>query len=376
MNNITTGLLEAGHEVKVISIVTNKHPYKKDEIPSAYHKATRFQPVFIDTSVNIVDAFSNLITADSYNISRFFSTDFDIALSKLLKKEKFDVVILESLFTTPYLATIKRFSKSKIILRSHNLEYIIWQRMARGTGNKFKRAYVNLLARQLKEYEFDVMNNVDGIAAISQNDELKYKRAGCKKPIRTISFGIDIKAYQVQPEKIVFPSVFHLGSMDWTPNQEAMQWFLEEVWPKVINVMPDLQFYLAGRSIPEYFYNNKFPNTHVIGEVFNAIEFMNSKSIMVVPLLSAGGVRVKIIEGMALAKAIVSTTIGAEGISIKKNQHILIANEAEDFANKIIGLARDREKTEQLGRNARLLAENKFDNTVLSRDLINFIEEL
>lgn len=375
MNNITHGLLDAGHEVKILTVFTHKHDLELDKLSNAYLEATQIEGVFVDTRINMVDAFSTLVTADSYNISRFFSTDFDIKLTKLLKKNTFDVVHLESLFMTPYIATIRRFSKARIVLRSHNLEYIIWERIARGTRNVAKRAYLKHLSKQLKTYELDVMNRVDGIAAISPEDHAKYKKLGSKKPLTTIPFGVDLSNYPVQ-ERQPEMALFHLGSMDWMPNLEAMIWFLEEVWPAVLKKNPKVKLYLAGRSFPEHLVNSTYPNVEVLGEVDSARAFIRSKAIMIVPLLSAGGIRVKIIEGMALGKAIISTTVGAEGIPCEHSKDIMLANTKEEFVESISQLMRSPEQVEKLGQHARQLVESQFDNQILTERLIEFYHSL
>ncbi len=118
---------------------------------------------------------------------------------------------------------------------------------------------------------------------------------------------------EVKPQR---QSVFHLGSLDWMPNQEGVKWFVESVWPLVLAEQPKATFHIAGRDIPDWVnaYHGK-NNVFVAGEVNNAADFMNSKEIMIVPLKSGSGMRVKIIEGFAAHKAIVSTTVGAEGIN-------------------------------------------------------------
>jgi hypothetical protein len=113
MDALTKGLLDQGHEVKILSIHTHKHPFLKDKLDKDYLKTTSFESIFVDTRVNIVDAFSNLVTQDSYNISRFFSPDFDIRLKNLLQHEQFDIIQFESLFMTPYLSTAERYSQGK-----------------------------------------------------------------------------------------------------------------------------------------------------------------------------------------------------------------------------------------------------------------------
>lgn len=372
MNNITEGLLGAGHEVKILTIHTHKHNFEVNQIEQEYLDSTQLESVFVDTRINLVDAFSNLITQDSYNVSRFFSADFDMKLQAVLSETSFDVVILESLFMTPYLDTIRRWSKSLVILRSHNLEYVIWERVARGSRNPAKKSYLKLLAKQLKKYELNVFKSVDGIVAISSVDEKKYRQLGYAGPITTVPFGIDTKSYNfdlnVQPEL----SLFHLGSMDWTPNIEGVLWFLEKVWPEVQKANLNIRLYLAGREMPQEIYDRKDPNVVVVGEVPDAHEFIGQHGIMVVPLLSAGGIRVKIIEGMALGKTIISTTIGAEGIEYENGKQILIADEPHEFVKAMQQLTKKPEQLLKIGKNARELVYEQFENTVLTKKLIDF----
>lgn len=376
MNNITQGLIAAGHDVKILSIVTYKHPFKPELFPEGYEKQTKFQPVFVDTKVNLVDAFSNLVTSDSYNISRFFSADFDMKLIKVLEEGEFDVIHLESLFMTPYIATCRRKSKAKVIVRSHNLEYMIWERMARVTKNIAKQVYLNHLAKQLKKYEVNIFSQIDGVAAITDEDAEKYRKLGAKTPIVTIPFGIDLENYPINIDEAEHPSLFHLGSMDWMPNKEGVDWMLQKVWPSIIAQQPNLKLYLAGRNMSDQLKGLKMKNVEVVGEVESAHEFIASKSIMLVPLLSAGGMRVKIIEGMAMGKAIISTKTGAEGIDYDNLKNIMIADNADEFAFMINKVVKDQKLYREIGKNARQLIESKYDNKIITQTLVDFYKEV
>lgn len=375
MNNITGGLIAAGHKVKVLTIHTHKHPFEPAKISEQYKTDTAVESVFVDTRINLVDAFSNLVTSDSYNISRFFSADYDIRLQEILQENPFDVVLLESLFMTPYIDTIRRNSKAGVYLRSHNLEYIIWERVAHGSRNPAKKSYIRLLARQLKKYELRIFKEVSGIVAISSNDEAKYRQLGYKGPITTVPFGVNSAQFTPVYETNVPTDLFHLGAMDWMPNQEGVQWFLDEVWPGIHQQHPELKLHLAGRQMPDELRELNLPHVEMVGEVADAYAFMQQHGVMVVPLLSAGGIRVKIIEGMALGKVIISTSVGAEGIDCTHGTNILIANTPEEFANVLNELMANPGRMEEIGRNARKLVEESFDNTVLTHKLIRFFEE-
>jgi len=375
MHCITEGLIERGHQVKILTIETHKHPLQTEKLDKAYLESTKIEGVFVDTRVNPVEAFASLITQDSYNISRFFSPDFDIKLSKLLKKEKFDVIHIESLFMTPYLGTIRRHSKAKVVLRSHNIEHLIWEKQAKTTQNIARKAYLKYLASKLKDYEVDMLTQIDGIVAISSIDFNVFRKLGFKRAMCTVPFGISPTEQIVSLEKREL-AVCYLGSMDWSPNLEGMVWFLEEVWPKIHQVHPELKFYLAGRKIPQGI--RDYGNEHIIivGEVPDVQEYLQKYSIMVVPLLSTGGLRVRIIEGMAAGNAIVTTQAAAAGIDYTENEELLIANSANQFVEAVSKLIADESLRISMGELGIKKAKSKYDNNVIIDELISFYESL
>jgi len=378
MNNISEGLMKNKCKLKIITIGTQKHPIKFDELHENYLDRTKIEGVFVDTKLNLVDAFSNLVTSDSYNISRFFSPDFDSLLIKTLKEQQFDIIHLESLFMTPYIDTIRRCCDSKIVLRSHNLEYMIWEKLARKTINPAKKIYLNILSKQLKDYEVNMLNKIDGIAAISLADQIKYEKLGCEKPMITIPFGIDIKKYEYKIESNTRKQLnfFHLGSMDWKPNLEAVSWLLNEIWPVLHSDFKNINLHLAGRKMPSWILEDKIEGVTNHGEVESANQFMISNDIMLVPLLSAGGMRVKIIEGMALGKTVISTKIGAEGINYKDGENILIANTIEEYKQVIKMLLEHPQMINSIGNKARELVSNYYDNKIITKNLIKFYKDV
>lgn len=377
MHNLTRGLLAAGHSVKVLCISTPKNALDPDQLPEEYRTSTRIEDVYVDTSVNIVDAFTDLLTADNYNISRFFSPDVDIRLIRLLSEEKFDVVQLESLFMTPYIPTIRRYSNASIVLRSHNLEHVIQGRIATGEKNILKRPYRKFLAKQLEEYEMAVLDRVDAVAAISPSDAEHFAQHGTRTPIATIPFAVEPTEYLVeQPKKSGKVTFFHLGSMDWLPNEEGIRWLLSEVWPKVLRQRPDARLDLAGNKMPADLLKAEIQGVTIRGRVKNAQNFMRDRQVMVVPLFSAGGMRVKIIEGMALGKPVISTPIGAEGIDHTEGLNILIARNANEFAQHIISLDEAPDYMRMIGTEARKLIETRYADERIVKDLVDLYERL
>lgn len=372
MLTLTRGLLHAGHSVKVLCISTPKHPLLPDTVPADLMRSTRMEGIFVDTTLNIVDAFTDLVTADNYNISRFFSPDMDIRLIRLLTEEQFDVVHLESLFMTPYIPTIRRYTRAKIILRSHNLEHVIQHRLALGERNFLKRPYRQFLAKQLERYEMDVLHKVDGVAAISPADADHFTAHGTDTPVVTIPFGIDPSSYAVVTPEEVPVNFFHLGSMDWEPNEEGIRWLLKEVWPEVVAQRPDATLHLAGNKMPADLLALEMPGVHVQGRVEDAVSYMQQHLVMVVPLFSAGGMRVKIVEGMAMGRAVLSTTIGAEGIRCTDGTDILLADTADAFIQRMIELVDHPSRVRAIGEAAHALVQLHYAEASIAHELIDF----
>ncbi|MBL4658004.1 MAG: glycosyltransferase family 4 protein [Flavobacteriales bacterium] len=293
----------------------------------------------------------------------------------ILKTEQFDIVQLESLFVAPYLETIRKYSKAKVVLRSHNVEFEIWHRRSLACKNPLKKAYLTLLTSRLKNYEVQHVNKYDAIACITTRDQNKMKELGGTLPMTDIPVGVDeIKDPIVETAAPI--GLFHLGSMDWMPNLEAIEWFLNDIWDDVKKELPDIKLNLAGKSMPQWLMNTTDPNIETVGHIKDAKTYMNENGIMIVPLLSGSGMRVKIIEGMALGKVIISTAIGAEGIEYEHGKDIFIADTPGEFVQAITKCYGDIELCKTVGRNAKELVRNKYDNIVISQKLIEFYRSL
>ena len=375
MNNLIEGVLAAGHNVKVLAINTNKYHTDPAQIPEYYKNQTNIELVYIDLGIKPIPAFLNLFTNKSYHIQRFISESFRNKLIEVLSKQHFDIVQIETLFMSPYIDTIRELSSASIVLRAHNIEHLIWKRVASITTPPFRKAYIKHLATTLEGYEKNILNKYDGIIPISSKDEDFFKQES-SNPVKTISFGINtnklISASNTKSEH----ALFHIGSMNWIPNEEGIKWFLENVWPRINNELPNLKLYLAGREMPNWLKNLNQNNVIVVGEVPDAYEFIQSKTISIAPLFSGSGIRIKIIESMALGKAVISTTIGAEGINYTDHENIMIADDASSYVKAIKKLYNDVEFCNRIGENACKLIHEEHDNKKLIDRIIGFYKEI
>ncbi len=375
MLNMARGFEKLGVDLKIAALNTNKHFVSPNALPADFPGNGKPALTYINTDIKPLDAFLNLFTDKSYNIERFYSLAFAGSLRDLLTENQFDIIQFEGLHITRYLDIVRQYTKAPIILRAHNVEYIIWERLAQAGKTGLKKSYVNLLAKRIKKYETDMIKRVDGIVAITENDREVFQIMGCQSPVYVAPTGVDLDKYIIDHKNLEWPSVFHLGALDWLPNQQAVDWFLEDIWPKVFAKHPKVKFYLAGRYMPDRFKQLSIPGVVVAGEVPDGIAFSNSKAIMVVPLLSGSGMRIKIIEGMALGKAIVSTSIGAEGIDCTPGKDIMIADTAEAFAEALSTLITHKTQSETLGQNARHLVAEKYNNENIVKGLVEWYGE-
>ncbi len=373
---LTRALCAEGNDVYILSINTPKHHFDLQNLPDELLDIAQWDAVDIDTTVRPFAALMNLFTNQSYHIQRFYSKEFENKLIDLLLKEKFDIIQMESLFVTPYIKSIRKHTKAKIIYRAHNIEYKIWELVIEGLQAGLKRSYLHIQTYRLKSYETNMVNQFDAIVTITPEDKKLFESMGCNLPIHVSPIGVDDTDSNLPEHHNIVPVLFHLGSMNWVPNVEAVDWFIKEAWNELHKKYPALKFYIGGRGMPERLTRNNIQSLYVYDDVEDAKQWMNTKDIMIVPLLSGSGMRVKIIEGMALGKTIISTTIGAEGIDYTHLQNILIADTPSDFS-QMIGLCfNDRELCTTISKNAKDFVMNQYHNKTIGEMLNHFYHSL
>ena len=375
MNSIITGLLEVGHQVKVLAVNSPKYNVKESDIPEDYRKKTGIELIDVDLDVKPMKALLNLFRRRSYHVERFISKDFKARLAELLQKEQFDVVQLEMLYMAPYVETIRKYSKAVIVLRAHNVEHKIWERIAKETKFFIKRWYINHLAKTLKEYELNALETVDGIAAITRKDAAFFRKY-CSKPIIDIPYGVYPEEFTPKSEIEGHPQFYHIGSMNWMPNEEGIRWFIDEVLPKTVEKVPTFIYHLAGRNMPEWLTQLNNPNVDVIGEVPDAKAFVSENDVAIVPLLAGSGIRIKIIESMAMGKTVITTRVGAEGILYKEDANLIIAENKAKMVEAIRSINENPQIAVRIGEAARKLVEETYDNRKIISRLLMFYEQI
>jgi glycosyltransferase involved in cell wall biosynthesis len=369
---------QLGAEVSLLAMNTTKHPFSLHQVPEEYDQYAAIHSVRVDNHLRWQDAFRNLFTRASYHISRFESSAYAKKLESILRSNQFDIIQLETVYLAPYIPLIRSLTATPIVMRAHNVEYEIWERIAQNTSNPLKRTYLNLLTHRLRRYEVEQLSNYDLLLAITQRDLDHFRKKGYRGEAVHIPIGLDLDLYTPDWSSFQRPlSISFIGSLDWMPNLEGIAWFLDKVWPQVHRQFPEVELHIAGRNTPESFRQKyQTPQVRIHGEVEDARAFINQHSMMVVPLLSGSGMRAKILEGMALGKAVLTTRLGLEGIKADHQKTVLTADDPDEFLNAVEWATQHPTALEEVGRAARQQVASLYSNLTIAEVAIQKFQAL
>jgi sugar transferase (PEP-CTERM/EpsH1 system associated) len=304
-----------------------------------------------------------------YSVRKFTSP----AVQKLVRDwdaaRRFDVAVCDFLSAS---LNFPAETRTPTVLFQHNVESALWQRQARHAPDVLRGVVFKVEAAKMTRYERDAVRRFRHVIAVSENDrELMSKMTDASR-ITVVPTGVDIKKYSpgVEAEKVGKspdgPLVVFLGSMDWEPNIDGVEYFCREVWPRVSEAVPAARFRVVGRDPSPRVRRLASEKVEVTGTVPSVVEHLREADVVVVPLRVGGGTRLKIFEAMAAGKAVVSTTVGAEGLDVTHGEDILLADDAASFAESVKSLLRDATRRENLGRAAAALAA-RYDWSVIAR---------
>lgn len=376
---LSKALKDLGCEITLLCMNTTKHYMEMSELPEDFDHYESIHCTPLDNTLKPFDAFLNLFSHASYHVERFVSQPFQQKLIELLAQNTYDIIQLETLYLAPYVETIKRYSSAQIVMRAHNVEHEIWERISQNTSFLPKKWYLTHLAKKLRNYEVANLNNYDFLLALTDRDLKRFKKLGYKNGAMASPIGLEASKYIVRSVDRRTAKAFSLcfiGSLDWMPNIEGLNWFLHRVWPMITQQYPEVTLHVAGRNTPKSLFAMSMKNVVIHGEVPNASEFISRYDAMVVPLFSGSGMRVKILEGMALGKVVISTSLGKEGIDARDKEEIIVADNEAAFVNAIGYCLRQPDLLEVIGENARAFVHQHFNNREITRGLFEIYQRL
>ncbi len=363
--NLTKGLLHCGAEVDLLSLNTSKHYTDVTSLNGGLDHYRSISDIYHKNDTSYMGAVLNLFSSESYHVQRLQSSDFEAALIEQLASTNYDVILLETIYMSMYLPIILKHSKAVICLRAHNIEYEIWRRCSEEETSRPKSWYLNLCANRLKKFETKYFKDYDIIAPITDRDALSFQSLGYSGSQVVVPVGLTLDNYASDTYTHRGKFCF-IGSLDWMPNLQGLRWFVKEVWPTVYAENPDFQFHIAGKNGDKSLTFNQIDGVTFHGEVDSATEFIRHHGALIVPLFSGSGIRVKILEAMAMQRPVITTDIGLEGINAKDQQQVLIANTIQDYIVRMTNQDIDYSAIALNGKN--LIAET-FDQKHLAEKL-------
>jgi glycosyltransferase involved in cell wall biosynthesis len=369
MARLAQSLARCGASVEMLSLNPRKHHASIEGAPM------NVRAVEIDTARVLGPAVRSLAGGPPFVVSRFVSSRYREALRVALQTLRPDVVQIESPFLLPYVLTVRAESRARVVLRSLNVEFRIWEELARNARNPLRRLALGRIAASLRSYEVRELDAPDALVPISTADAGDFRTLGCTRPMHVVPCGITLPPRSsIPPEPM---SAGFIGSLDFRPNQEAVEWILDRLWPLVTRQLPEARLAIAGSSAPDWLRRlARAKGVAIEGDVGDADAFMRGKSVMLAPLFSGGGMRIKVLEAMALAKPVVATTRGAGGLEVDHGRDLVIADGAAEFSDALVRLLRSPDEASRMGETARATVARLYDSDTLARGLLEFYEKL
>jgi glycosyltransferase involved in cell wall biosynthesis len=306
-----------------------------------------------------------------YAVSKFTDPQVQHLLSKWLPERRFDVAVCDFLSAT---LNFPRSLSTPCVLFQHNVESILWQRKAQFEPKFVERTISKLEYRKMARYEPVQVRRFHHVIAVSEQDREGMSSMVDPSHISVVPTGVDLSKFRYDPNvRPAGPIVVFTGSMDWEPNIDGVEYFCCEIWPNVLSRVPGARFQIVGRNPHARVQKLASPSVEVTGTVPSVVDYLRNAAVFVIPLRIGGGTRIKIYEGMAMGKATVSTTIGAEGLGIQHDRDILLADDAQRFADAIVNLLSDdvlRRKFE----GAAAATAQKYDWSVITKEFVQVLE--
>jgi glycosyltransferase involved in cell wall biosynthesis len=289
-----------------------------------------------------LDYVAHLGAHPPYAVSRFADARVQKQLRHWFREQRFDVAVCD--FLDAAVNFPGRLNLPSVLFQ-HNVESEIWRRHAATAANPGKRMMYRLEFQKMLRYERATVSKFQHVIAVSENDRSLMTRWVDENRVTVIPTGVDLAQYRPAPaaqEKTASaPLITFVGAMDWEPNVDGVEYFCSEVWPLIKAEVPQARFRIVGRNPDRRVQKWASDSIEVTGQVPSVVEHLQQSAAVIVPLRIGGGTRLKIYEAMATAKAVVSTTVGAEGLDVQHGHDIMLADDARSFSQAVIMLLRD-----------------------------------
>jgi polysaccharide biosynthesis protein PslH len=305
-----------------------------------------------DKQNKMLGVVKNIFSKTPYTFQKYYSKSMIDLIDDRIRNNNFDIVHIDHLHLAFYGKYIKEKYGIPVVLREHNFETLIWERLSAMEKNFLKKIFYSYQYKKVRKYEPAMCEMFDKCLMVTNIDKDKLLRCSNRIKAEVVPAGVDVEYFKEKyTGKTNELSILFIGSLDWFPNIDAFSWFYEKIFPEIIKKYPTLKLYVVGKKPPSWISNIKNNNLIICGMVEDVREYIDHCEICVVPLRIGGGMRIKILEMFAMKKAIVSTSVGCEGIEVKDKKHLLIANTEKEFIDSISIYLEDKELKNRIGIN-------------------------
>lgn len=284
----------------------------------------------------VAGAALNLLSPWPYSVARYCTADTEQCLSELAARP-FDIIQCENIGFHRYLRSP---ASAPRVLGTHNVEADVWRQRARLSRNPILSAYLGRQAARMARYEGDLTRSYDWVTAVTEPDAARLQADYGIQNVTVVPNGVDTEYFMPAPEPPEPNLVLFTGAMDYAPNDDAMRYFLDRIWHRVASRIHAARLEIVGRAPSDHLRRlaNASPGLTLTGWVPDTRPYLARASVVVVPLRIGGGSRLKILEAMAMRKPVVSTSVGAAGLGVAANKHLLIADEPDGFAEHVVSI--------------------------------------
>jgi len=281
-----------------------------------------------------------------YAVSKFTAAPVRRLIEEWDAARRFDVLVCDFLAAS---LNFPRRLHTPSVLFQHNVESVLWRRRAATERSTLKRLVYAMEAARMERYERETVRRFEHVIAVSDEDRAAMADMTDPERISVVPTGVDTKLFRPSiRNESPDPIVLFLGSMDWEPNIDGVQYFAEAVWPAIRAAVPAARFQVVGRHPTGAIRQLASACVEIVGTVPSVLEYLHRAAVVVVPLRVGGGTRLKIFEAMGAGKAVVSTTIGAEGLDVVGGRDILLADTPAAFSAAVIRLLQNAGERRQL----------------------------
>lgn len=316
----------------------------------------------------------DLVSGKSYVLNSCILDEMQDAIDTLLARDHYDIILFESVVIASY----RLPPEVKIVIDQHNIEYELQLRTFQRERNWLRKGYSWLESRIIKQVEIERCQKADGVLVTSERERLWLKNLLPSCAIEVIPNGVDIENFHENSfEQQVTNRIIFTGSMDYYPNVDAVLFFAQKCWPLIREQVPDATWHIVGKNpLPKVFELTNLPGITVVGSVPDMPPYLATAEVAIVPLLIGSGTRLKILEALAMQKAVVTTSLGCEGLSVVSGKHLIMEDQPEAFAQSVVALLRNPEMRKALGAAGRTLVEDEYSWEQCGTKLLHILENM